>query len=238
MTSGFALGDATAGEPIPWLEQNDCLTRDEFERRYAAMPPNVKAELIEGVVHMAAAVRAEHHGSPHFRFIAWLSRYEENTPGVVGYDNTTVRMDADSEPQPDIALAIESECGGQSNRSEDDYLEGAPELVAEISSSSASFDLHAKLRMYEKCGVKEYLVWRVVDKQIDWFIRRGKRFVRLTANDRGWLCSKVFPGLWLDVEAMLGGKRKAVAAALKEGLADPGHAEFVERLEARRNNPG
>ena len=37
----------------PPLESGDRLTRQEFEHRYQAMPENLKAELIEGVVYVA-----------------------------------------------------------------------------------------------------------------------------------------------------------------------------------------
>ncbi len=41
---------------------------------------------------------------------------EENasafTPGVRCYDNATVRLDLDNEPQPDVQLRIEPEHGG------------------------------------------------------------------------------------------------------------------------------
>ena len=43
------MGDArTASPQIPKLQPGDRLTRDEFERRYHAMPELKKAELIEG----------------------------------------------------------------------------------------------------------------------------------------------------------------------------------------------
>jgi hypothetical protein len=41
---------------IPPLESGDRLTRDEFERRYQAMPQLTKAELIEGIVNGAGRV--------------------------------------------------------------------------------------------------------------------------------------------------------------------------------------
>jgi hypothetical protein len=37
--------------PVPPLANGDRLTRIEFERRYAAMPESVRAELTEGVVY-------------------------------------------------------------------------------------------------------------------------------------------------------------------------------------------
>ena len=71
-------------------------------------------------------------------------------------------------------------------------------MVVEVASSSASYDLHSKLRVYEKHGVREYLVWRVRDEAFDWFVRRGDRFEKLPTAADGVLRSEVFPGLWLD----------------------------------------
>ena len=57
--------DKPSGEPILPLEPGDRLTRDEFERRYAAMPQGIKAELLEGLVHMPSPTRFRRHGRPH-----------------------------------------------------------------------------------------------------------------------------------------------------------------------------
>ena len=70
---------------------------------------------------------------------------------------------------PDVLLRIEPQAGGQSRVGDDDYLEGAPELIVEIAASSAAYDLHDKLRVYRRNGVREYVVWRVHDRQLDWF---------------------------------------------------------------------
>ena len=71
--------------------------------------------------------------------------YEAATPGVDGGGNATVRLDLDNEPQPDALLLIDPARGGQARISADDYVEQAPELVAEVAASSASYDLHTKL---------------------------------------------------------------------------------------------
>ena len=68
-----------SGEQIPPLEPGDRLTRDEFERRYAAMPPGIKAELLEGLVHMPSPTRFRGHGRPHLHLITWLGYYESGT---------------------------------------------------------------------------------------------------------------------------------------------------------------
>lgn len=96
---------ATSTLKLPPLESGDRLTRPEFERRYNEMPPNKKAELIEGVVYVAAAVRIKNHGRPHAQIIGWLAAYWFDTPGVDMGDNTTVRLDADNEPQQSCLVA-------------------------------------------------------------------------------------------------------------------------------------
>ena len=127
---------------IPPLEAGDRLSRAEFERRYEAMPELKKAELIEGVVYMPSPVRLRRHGRPHFDLITWLGTYKAATPGVIGADNASARLDLDNEPQPDAVLFIDPAKGGQARISPDDYVEGAPELVAEVASSSVSYDLN------------------------------------------------------------------------------------------------
>ena len=219
---------------IPPLENGDSLTRAEFERRYEAMPNLKKAELIEGEVYMPSPVRQARHSHPHTRLVTWLGNYETDTPGVEAGDNGSIRLDLDNEPQPDAFLFIRTERGGQVRLSDDDYVEGAPELVAEIAASSASIDLGKKFHVYRRNGVREYIVWRVLDRQVDWYVNRDGRFEPVHPPADGILRSEVFPGLWLDAAALAGHDRKAVQAALQRGLDSPEHAEFVARLERGR----
>jgi Uma2 family endonuclease len=215
---------------IPPLENGDRLTRAEFERRYDAMPALKKAELIEGEVYMPSPVRHKRHGHPHTRLVAWLANYETDTPGVEAGDNSSVRLDLDNEPQPDGFLIILPERGGQARISEDDYIEGAPELVAEVASSSVSYDLGKKLNAYRRSGVREYIVWRVLDRQVDWFVNREGLFEPMPPSADGILRSTVFPGLWLDPAALVRGEKATVNAILQQGLNSPEHADFVARL--------
>lgn len=216
---------------IPPLASGDRLTRDEFERRHAAMPEIKKAELIEGVVYMPSPVKLEQHGGPHGDLMTWLGVYRAATPGVKTADNSTVRLDMDNEPQPDALLMIEPSRGGQARIGKDGYLEGAPELIAEIAASSASYDLHDKRNVYRRNRVQEYVALRVLDVAVDWFVLRQGRYVRLEPDATGLYRSEVFPGLWLDANALLRGDLATVLQRLQEGLASPGHADFVRRLQ-------
>ncbi|MFQ5616095.1 MAG: Uma2 family endonuclease [Anaerolineales bacterium] len=212
------------------LQSGDRLTRREFEHRYQAMTHVKKAELIEGVVYMASPVHLKSHGTPHAAIMTWLGTYWAATAGVALADNATVRLDVDNEVQPDALLRLDENLGGHSRVSEDDYLEGPPELIVEIAASSASYDLHDKRKVYRRNGIQEYLVWQVYEKQLNWFSLVNDEYVFVAPNDDGIIASQVFPGLHLDVKALLDGNLAAVLAALQKGLTSSEYMAFVERL--------
>ncbi|MBE9048169.1 Uma2 family endonuclease [Pleurocapsales cyanobacterium LEGE 10410] len=214
------------------LENGDRLSRSEFERRYLAASHIKKAELIEGVVYVAFPLRHEQHGRPHSRVMTWLGVYQALTSGVDLSDAPTVRLDLDNEPQPDAVLLIEPDAGGQTRLSNDGYIEGAPELVAEIAASSAAYDLYDKKTAYRRNEVQEYIVWQVLEQKLDWFILREDVYESLIADDAGVIRSEVFPGLWLAVSALLAGDMAQVLAVLQKGLDSPKHAVFIEQLKS------
>lgn len=217
-----------AAQEIPPLRDGERLTRAEFERRYEAMPHVNKAELVEGIVSMPSPVTYVDHGSPHGDVATWLGVYRAQTPGVGFALNATVRLDDDNEPQPDAQLRIERE--GQTHIDSDGYVAGGPELAVEISASTKSIDRTAKLRVYQSHGVREYVVWRTEDGALDWFVLRGDRYEPLPAGPDGVVRSEAFPGLWLDVPALLRQDVSRVLAVLQQGIAGQAHADFVARL--------
>ncbi|HEY7158799.1 MAG TPA: Uma2 family endonuclease [Gemmataceae bacterium] len=216
---------------IPPLEQGDHLTRHEFERRYEAMPELKKAELIEGVVYMPSPVRIDQHGSPHAALVTWLGIYWANTPGVRVGDNSTVRLDLDNEPQPDALMIVEPSHGGQSRIDEEGYVAGGPELAVEVAASTVSIARNTKLRVYRRNNVREYIIWRVEDQAIDWYILRQGQYEQLQRAADGLLRSEQFPGLWLDPDALLRFDLARVFQVLQQGIASPEHAAFVARLQ-------
>lgn len=213
------------------LQDGEHLSRAEFERRYEAMPELKKAELIEGVVQMPSPVRFQQHGRPHGRLYYWLATYELATSGCASALAASVRLDLTNEPQPDALLFIQPDHGGSVQISADDYIERAPELVAEVSASTLQFDLDAKFQAYERNQVREYLVWKVAERQIDWFVNRVTGFEPLTRDANGILRSEAFPGLWLDPVALAEkDDMPRVLQVLQQGLATPEHDVFIERL--------
>ncbi len=202
-------------QDIQPLHNGDHLTREEFERRYQAMPEVKKAELVEGVVYMPSPVRLNQHAYPHGLVVAWLGAYAAGRGNVQFGIEPTVRLDLENEPQPDAILRIE---GGSSRVSEDDYIEGPPELIVEIAASSVSIDLHSKLKVYRRNGVQEYLVWQVEEAILTWFSLQSGEYLPLEPDCQSILKSRVFPGLWLSPSAMLQGNLNQVLALVQGGL--------------------
>ena len=195
------------------------------------MPAPFRAELIEGIVYVPSPTKPK-HGGPHGKVMTWAGTYEARTPGTLAFDNTTQILGDESEPQPDVSLLI---VGGQTKENEDGYLVGAPELVAEVASSSASIDLHAKKRDYERHGVQEYVAVVVRDGRLIWHVREGDQFVEMPPDADGIHRSRRFPGLWLDGAALLRGDMLRVLEMLHQGTATPEHAAFCKALAARRS---
>jgi Uma2 family endonuclease len=179
---------------------------------------------------MTTALRFRSHGQPHGRLITWLGVYESSTSGVELGIEPTVRPDLDNEPQPDAVLLIEEQYGGQARLSEDDYVEGAPELVAEIAASSVAIDLGDKKRAYRRNGIQKYIVWQVFEQKLDWFSLQEGEYVPLPVDEDGVIRSWVFPGLWLALAALLTGDMARVLAVLQQGLASPKQAAFMQQL--------
>ena len=214
----------------PPLSAGDRLSRVEFERRYEARTDIKKAELIEGVVYIPSPVRLD-HAQLHGNIILWLGIYRINTLGTYAADNATVRLDLDNEVQPDALLRLEESLGGHALVTTDNYLENAPELVVEVAGTSASYDLHAKLNVYRRNGVQEYLVLLAYEGEIRWYALREGVYERLEPDENGVLKSEVFPGLWLDAEHFWQDDMASVLAVLQEGVASQAHADFATRLQ-------
>jgi Uma2 family endonuclease len=200
---------------IPALENGDRLTVAEFMRRYEAAPGVRKAQLIEGFVHMPSPVNATHHAKPDGIIQGWLFTYSLDFPELEVYPNATLILDGDNAIQPDAIICRPGE-GEKVWLDEAGYLRGAPELICEIASSSASIDLHAKFQAYRRNGVAEYLVWLVQEQRVRWFQLDDGDFVE-QKESAGLLTSKVFPGLILDVKALMKLDKAKVIQGLKGG---------------------
>jgi Uma2 family endonuclease len=222
-------------DPPRTLVEGQRLDRPTFHALYEAMPPGTRAELINGVVFMPGPVGIA-HGLAHAPVIVWLDYYAENTPGVQVLDNATTILGWKIEPQPDAMLRILPECGGRT-RNVRGFIQGAPELVVEVSKATRYVDLGPKLTDYERAGVLEYVVHALDPDEVIWYGQdQGVLHERPIPRD-GIYRSAAFPGLWLDPLALVNNDGRRLRAVLDLGCATPEHAAFVARLAEQRNAP-
>ncbi len=220
------------GQPgVPPLRNGDHLTAPEFEKRYALLP-DTRAELIEGIVVMGSPV-SERHASAQSTMTFLLKRYSLATPGLSCAANASVRLDNKNEYQPDVLLRFESGRLARSKVAADGFLAGAPEFVAEIAMSSAAYDLHEKKLVYQRHLVPEYFVWEIMEEQIHWFVLENREYIEAEPDGQGVLRSRVFPGLWLEVPALLAGDANKAASILEMGLESAEHKKFLKKLAQR-----
>ena len=216
-------------EPIvPPLNNGDRLTQREFHRRYEAHAGREKFELIGSIVYLASPLRrpqANYHEELSFA----LGLYRRATPGVELLLDATTILGEESEPQPDLALRILPEYGGQSRDTPAQYVQGPAELLTEIAHSTLSIDMHQKKTDYQHGGVQEYLVLCVEERELYWFNFKSRRLI--TPDARGIYRSRIFPGLWIDGPALLALESTKVAKAVRKGLKSPEHARFMKRLQ-------
>jgi hypothetical protein len=203
------------------------------------------AELLQGVVHITRRreiqngkemivppISAEGHGEPCAAIVGCFFTYAAATPGVVCPGSITTLLPSQTTGlEPDAVLRILPTHGGSSTVGTDKFLHGTPELLAEISFTSGARDFGKKFDAYEADGVPEYLVWRTAEKEVHWFALKRKKYVAIQPHADGTLRSEQFPGLWLDVPALLAGDMAKVLATLQQGIASPEHTAFVAKLQ-------
>lgn len=218
-------------DELPPLCNGDRLTQPEFHRRYLATPDTFHAELIEGMVFvMASPIRLSKHGGPQGFLITWLGLYAGHTPGLEVTGPVTLIVDNENEVEPDAMLRLDDALGGSSRPTDDDYLSGIPELVVEVSASSAAYDLNAKKRVYARIGVPEYIVATAHERGLHWFVLTDGAYVEQAPDDDGVYRSPLWPGLWLPADAVWARDAAASFAAVRADVATEGHAALVARL--------
>lgn len=218
-------------EAMEPLRSGDVLDQPTFHRRYEAMPDGFNAELIDAIVYVHGRITYAHatlSATVHY----WLGCYSMHTPGTCGMARPTVILDHSNEPQPDAGLRIEQEHGGHSWIGPDDYICGSPELFVEIAYSSESIDLHQKRRAYERAGVQEYVVVLIRESAVRFFRLEQHAYHEVSADADGIWRSSVFPGLWLNVRALLDRDGLALLETVQRGIGSEAHQQFVAQLHS------
>lgn len=220
--------DARTPSRVKLLNNGDKMKQPEFHRLYERMPEHYKAELIGGIVFEPSPLSYP-HGEQHVELSFLLATYSKQTPGLGVADNVTVILGEDDEVQPDLIMRCLAERRGRSHLTEKKYVQGPPELVAEIALSSKSIDLHLKKNRYALAGVMEYIVVCIQPRQLRWFDLR--KDTQIKAGRDGIFRSRAFPGLWIHGEGLLHGNSELTLDALHKGLRSSEHESFRNSIE-------
>ncbi|MBI2761360.1 MAG: Uma2 family endonuclease [Chloroflexi bacterium] len=194
---------------LPMLESGDRLTQTDFHRRYEARPDIHKAELIAGVVYIGGRVPAA-HGTAHAHLGGWFGVYAAGHRDVEVSIRPSLIISDDSEVQPDVVMFRTIGARTRMRHTPDGYLEGTPDLIAEIAMSDAAYDFYDKKEVYRAAGVPEYIVWDSYNNRLRWFRLRIGAFEVVTPSSGGFVESAIFPGLRLNVPALLADDMAAV----------------------------
>ena len=211
------------------LHDGDRMSQPQFHALYEKMPDGYRAELIGGVVCEPSPVGWAHSKS-HGQLIGTVSQYANYIPGVEFGIGSTVILGEEDEVQPDLVLRIMPGFGGRSRDTKGtkvSYVAGAPELVAEVAHTSHSIDMRIKKERYSLAGVLEYIVLDPMG--FHWFdLGNGSELPR---DEQGVIRSTVFPGLWIDSEALQACDYARSMSVLSHGMGTAEYKRFVESLE-------
>jgi Uma2 family endonuclease len=221
---------------LPPLFDGQQLDRPTFHARYEATPEDTRAQLIGVVVVLGRGVTAA-HGGISARLTGRLGMYSRHVEGVQPGGRTTILLDDLAEPEPDSHLYMEPEIGGRIRLDPSGtYLAALPELVIEVAHRpwEQATDLSPKLGDYHRNGAIEYVVVKIDPNEIHWFVRRHDRLEPIPPGPDDVLRSEVFPGLWLDKDALFSDDVDRLLETLEAGRAAHEHAAFVAQLTARK----
>lgn len=207
------------------------MTGEEFFRACEENPTYARLELIDGIARMPSPSQII-HDNPLSVLVMLAKIYQGHTVGTQGVGTPTVVLDRGNVFQPDAILRLTDAVGGQSKAPLDEFIEGAPELVIEVSNTSRAFDLNQKMLAYRENGVREYLVADVRSQSFHWYDLQNDRPREIDPD--GVIRSKEFPGFWIQSAAVFRDDILTAMLTLQAGLASAEHLAFVEALARRR----
>ncbi len=120
--------------------------------------------------------------------------------GVVIFSSAPIVLATNSEPQPDICVAIPPES------SYDERHPGPTDIywLIEVSNSTLSYDLKEKASLYARHSIEEYWVIDIPNSQL-WVHRQPVQvqYQSVWQLQSGLVTSLAFPDIYLEVEKFL-----------------------------------
>lgn len=125
---------------------------------------------------------------------------EQQDQGMVVLPPMDIHFDEGNVYQPDLIYISKDRIAKIAK----DRIEGAPDLVVEIlSPSNAYYDLRQKKDIYEKFGVKEYIIIDAIGSIGELYtLKEGVYYLHQKAQKNEYLNSILLPGLSIDLSKL------------------------------------
>jgi Uma2 family endonuclease len=145
---------------------------------YRQLPDDgIRYEVIEGHLYLTPAPTSYHQTiSRRLQFLFYQLELEEK--GLIFDAPIDLLMPGATPVQPDLVYLLAQQESMVTRRG----IEGVPELVVEIlSSSTATRDRTVKLHLYERCGVRRFIIVDPPARTLELFLLDGESY-RLEAS--------------------------------------------------------
>ena len=162
---------------------------------YATWDDGKRWEIIDGEVYAMSPAPNLRHQRISRKISAAFENFFKGKPCEPFEAPTDVVLDEYNVVQPDLLVVCDKSKLTAAN------VQGAPDLVIEILSPSTTVkDRREKMALYERFGVREYLLIHPVDETVERFVLRDGRYG--VPEVIGWsetLSFSLFPDLKLDL---------------------------------------
>ena len=171
------------------------------DKDYSMLEEGAPFQLIHYDLVMSPSANAFHQRISFKLSVIIVAYFNEiNNTGEWLFAPMDVKLDDGNVYQPDVLFISES-------RREElikARIEGAPDLVIEIlSPSNAYYDLRQKKDIYEKYGVKEYLIVDPIAESMEvHFLENGIYVLKQKAGKPGQIDSILLPGLKFELSKL------------------------------------
>ena len=195
----------------------DLVTFDEFCR---LVPDGQKADLIDGVIHMASP--DSHRANRLNSFLcSLLESYvaARDLGGEVFVNRYAFQVTEIRAPEPDVAYVGPHRMHLVAERG----MDGGPDVAIEIvARESRQRDYGEKRQLYEDAGVTEYWIIDPLQQRAEFLRLNDGRYELVPLENNHIFRSTAIPGFWLDVNWLLAKPLPNSYQCLQEILAGSG----------------
>ena len=167
---------------------------------YKNWPDGERWEIINGEAYSMTPAPTTKHQRISMQMTTSLVNYFRGKPCEPFYAPTDVVLDESNIVQPDLIVVCDK------NKITEANIQGAPDLIIEILSPSTSLkDKREKKDVYERFGVKEYIIVNPMDDTLERYVLEDGQYGR--QNIFNWdelFASKIFPGLEIGLKGVFG----------------------------------